>query len=192
MLLFLAFNMQLDSTIVCRSHGYDYIIKNIPCGYNYYLVSTGSCSTFIFDYGDSCQIYVSTSHEYSPNMQNILSTQREEKALFRINWYLNMYEYKEFILSSDNDSTATSFLDTIIIYGNHSMRDFLSLGANPIDLSGVSPEGRYWRDVITPEGYCYGYINVAGALKTEFDRAVSSIIRTFQNDELKEQIYTDQ
>ena len=93
LLFLLGLGGQFDSTIIFRSHGYDYLISDLPQGYKYYLVISGDCSTIIFEYEDSSQVYISSNHKYSPNIQNILSALSDEKKDFRINWYLNMAQY---------------------------------------------------------------------------------------------------
>lgn len=180
-----------NSAVIFRSHGFDYIICHLPQGYKTYFVINGSCSTIIFEYKDSCQIYISTSDEYSPNRQNILLTQHDEKTLFRINWQLNMSLYERFVLASNNDSTLNSFLNTASADGNYTMREFLSIGSDTIDLGGETEDNKYWRDLITPDGYCYGYINVEESAKSAFDKAVSSIVRTTQIDDFPGEIFID-
>ena len=190
LLLLLGLGGQFDSTIIFRSHGYDYLISDLPQGYKPYFVISENCSTIILEYKDSSEIYISTGHEFSPNMRNITLAQPSAEIQFRINWYLNMYMYEELILSTNCDSAAITFLDSPYTYEN-TMRDFLSIGADTLDLCGKDEDGLCWRDIITPDGYCYGYINVEESAKSAFDKVISSIVRTTQIDDFQGEIFTD-
>ena len=150
LLFLLGLGGQFDSTIIFRSHGYDYLISDLPQGYKPYFVISGNCSTIIFEYEDSSQVYICSNHEYSPNMRNILSAPPDEKKKFRINWYLNMALYEK------------------------------------------SEDGKYWRDIITPDGYCYGYLNVDESSRQHFDKAISTVTRASKIENFSGQIYSDQ
>lgn len=184
-------NVLLDSSIVFRSHGYDFFISEIPLDYKSHIVISGSCSTIILEYKDSSQIYISTGHEFSPNMRNITLAQPSAESLFRINWYLNMVMYEELFLSTNSDSATITFLDSPHTYEN-TMREFLLIGADTIDLCGKDANGLCWRDIITPNGFCYGYLNVDESLRQHFDKAISTVTRTSKVENFSGQIYLDQ
>lgn len=192
LLFLLGLGGQFDSTIIFRSHGYDYLISDLPQGYKPYFVISGNCSTIFFEYEDSSQVYICSNHEYSPNMRNILSAPPVEKKNFRINWYLNMALYEELVLSTDKDSATNYFLDSPYMNGDFTMRDFFSIGSDTIDLCEKSEDGKYWRDIITPDGYCYGYLNVDESSRQHFDKAISTVTRASKIENFSGQIYSDQ
>ena len=191
MFLLLGSDVLLDSSVVFRSHGYDFLISELPMGYKSHIVISENCSTIILEYKDSSEIYISTGHEFSPNMRNITLAQPSAETQFRINWYLNMYMYEELILSTNCDSAAITFLDSPYTYEN-TMRDFLSIGADTIDLCGKDEDGLCWRDIITPDGYCYGYLNVDESSRQHFDRAISTVTRASKIENFSGHIYSDQ
>lgn len=65
------------------------------------------------------------------------------------------------------------------------------IGAKTIDLHGEDEHGLCWREIMTPEGYCYGYLNVKKTAKTDFDLAVSTMSRSTERNFFEGEFYSD-
>ena len=158
-----------DTVITCSSGGYYYEMQHFPEGYSFHLIwCGGGCSTFVFEYEDSCMLYIHTKDSHSPNMRNVLAAPKSAETLFSSNWALYMYEYRNYELSLECDTAMKSFLERIYTNEDISGHDFLMIGAKTIDLHGEDEHGLCWREIMTPEGYCYGYLNVKKTAKDRF------------------------
>ena len=103
-----------------------------------------------------------------------------------------MAQYEEFVLSTDKDSATNYFLNSPYRNGDFTMREFFSIGSDTIDICEKSEDGKYWRDIITPDGYCYGYLNVDESSRQHFDKAISTVTRASKIENFSGHIYSDQ
>ena len=130
---------------------HDKLGQLLPPGYKENII-TDNCSggkEYIFLYGDSSLIYLSSNIDYTPNYNNIIQ---------------------------NNDSIGRlRFQNTALIKALSNHISDIIIRPDTMEMTGTNKNGNYWREVLL-DSICIGYKDISTPQKIYMDKIINEVI----------------